>query len=115
LLVAAFGLYGLVAFLVAQRKREFGVRLTLGATPASLVKMVLGDALRWTAGGIAVGVFGAGAAAWWLRSLLFHVSPADPAPYATAALLLISVALLSALLPSLRAAKLDPAATLRQE
>ena len=115
LLLAAFGLYGLVSFLVVQREREFGVRLTLGATPAGIVRLVMGDTVRWTAGGLLVGLIGAAAAARALRGLLFHVSPADPAAYAASALLLFAIALLAAFLPSRHAAQLDPARTLRQE
>ena len=115
LLLAAFGVYGLVAFLVAQREREIGIRLTLGATPGGIVRMILRDVLRWTAGGLVFGLGGAAAAAWWLRSLLFHVSPADPRAYSAAALLLTSVGVLAAILPSRRAAATDPASALRQE
>lgn len=115
LLLAAFGLYGLVSFLVAQREREFGVRLTLGATRASILRMILGDALRWTAGGLIVGLAGAAAAAHSLRSLLFHVSPADPGAYIVAAAALASIALLAAFLPARRATGLDPASILRHD
>jgi hypothetical protein len=115
LLLAAFGLYGLVAFLTAQREREFGVRLALGASPRSVVMLMLAEALRWTLGGVALGVVGAAASAHAIRGLLFHVSPANPAPYAIAALILGFVALAAALLASRRAARLDPAVTLRAE
>ena len=115
LLLAAFGLYGLVSFLVAQREREFGVRLTLGATRARILKMILADALRWTAGGLVFGLAGAAAAAHSLRSLLFHVSPADPAAYIAAAAVLTSLALLAAFVPARRAINLDPASTLRHD
>ncbi len=115
LLLAAFGLYGLVSFLVAQREREFGVRLTLGATRARILRMILGDALRWTAGGLVFGLAGAAAAAHSLRTLLFHVSPADPAAYIAAAAVLTSLALLAAFVPARRVVNLDPASTLRHE
>ena len=115
LLLAAFGLYGLVSFLVAQREREFGVRLTLGASPGDIVRMIVRDALRWTAGGLVFGLAGAALAARSLRSLLFHVSPADPVFYAAAAALLTAVAVAAALVPSLRAGRVDPANTLRAE
>lgn len=115
LLLVAFGLYGLVSFLVAQRERELGVRLALGATPAIIVRMIVGDAMRWTLGGLVVGIVCAAAAAHGLRSLLFHVSPADPRPYLLAAVIMTAVALLAAVLPSRRAASVDPATTLRQD
>lgn len=115
MLLAGFGLYGLVSFLVAQREREFGVRLALGATQAGILRLVLGDALRWTLGGLVCGLAGAAAAARALRSLLFHVAPGDPAVYAMAAAMLAALAVAAALLPSRRAARVDPATALRQE
>jgi ABC-type antimicrobial peptide transport system permease subunit len=115
LLLAACGVYGLVSFLVAQREREFGVRLALGATPAGIAKTILGDALRWAAGGLVFGLAGAAVAVSSLRGLLFHVSPADPSAYAAAALLLVVPAVLAALLPSRRAVRVDPATVLRHE
>ncbi len=115
LLVAIFGVYGLVSFLVAQRSREIGIRLALGARPARVVRMILTDVLRWTAGGLLAGVAGAAAATHALRSLLFHVSPTDPLAYAAAGLMLVVSAVTAALLPSRRAARIDPATTLREE
>jgi ABC-type antimicrobial peptide transport system permease subunit len=115
MLLAGFGLYGLVSFLVAQREREFGVRLALGATQANILKLVLGDALSWTLGGLVVGLAGAAVAARTLRSLLFHVSPGDPAAYVTAAAVLTTLAAMAAFVPSRRAARVDPAITLRQD
>ena len=115
MVLAAFGLYGLVSFLVAQREREFGVRLALGATRAAILRLVLGDALRWTLGGLICGVAGAAAAGRALRSLLFHVSPANPAVYLVGAAVLMVVAMAAALAPSRRAARLDPAITLRHD
>jgi ABC-type antimicrobial peptide transport system permease subunit len=115
LVLAAFGLYGLVAFLVVQREREFGVRLALGATPARIAKLVFGDALRWTAGGLLAGLAGSIAAARALRSLLFHVSPADPSVYLMTAVILTSVAMAAAVAPSHRAANTDPASSLRAD
>jgi ABC-type antimicrobial peptide transport system permease subunit len=77
--------------------------------------MILGDVLRWTAGGLLFGLAGAAAATWSLRGLLFHVSPADPWAYAAAAVLLTGLGLLAAFLPSRNAAAMDPAGALRQE
>ncbi len=115
LVLAASGLYGLITFLVTQREREIGVRLALGASPTEVVRLFLSHALRWTAGGLAFGIAGAFLAARALRSLLFHVSPADPPSFFAAAAILLVLALLAALLPSRRAASVDPMTTLRQD
>jgi predicted permease len=115
MLLACFGLYGLVSFLVAQREREFGIRMALGASEGGILKLVLGDVLRWTVGGLVCGLAGAAAAARALRSLLFHVSPEDPSVYAMACVVLATLAMAAAFLPSRRAARVDPASTLRQD
>lgn len=115
LLLAAIGLYGLMSFLVAQRTSELGVRLALGATPANVTRMLLAQALRFTLPGLLAGLLGATAAARALRTLLFHVSPLAPAPFLSAAALLLLAVLLAAFLPARRAARLDPVVTLRQD
>ncbi len=115
LLVAVFGVYGLVSFLVAQRNREIGIRLAMGARPSGIVRMILGDVLRWTAGGVIAGVGCAAAATHSLRSLLFHVAPADPLAYSAAGVILMLSAIAAALPPSYRASRVDPVTTLRQE
>jgi ABC-type antimicrobial peptide transport system permease subunit len=114
-LLAAIGLFGVMSFLVAQRRREIGVRMALGATPEGVVKHMLGFAARWTASGLVVGAFGAVAATRWLRVLLFHVEPGDPRALAAAVVLLAVVAMASAAFPAWRAAGVDPALTLREE
>ena len=114
-LLAAIGLFGVMSFLVAQRRREIGVRMALGATPESVVQHMLGFAARWTASGLMLGAFGAVAATRWLRSLLFQVEPGDPRAIAGAVVLLALVAMASAALPAWRAAGVDPATTLREE
>jgi len=108
-------LYGLASFLVAQREREFGVRVALGATQTDILRLVLGDALSWTLGGLVCGLAGAAFAARTLRSMLFHVSPGDPAAYVMAAVVLTTLAVAAALQPSRRAARVDPAITLRED
>jgi predicted permease len=114
-LLAAIGLSGVLSFLVAQRRREIGVRMALGATPGSIVRLTLAFAARSTAAGLAIGGAGAFAAGRWLRSQLFQVAPDDPRPLAAAAVLLVLVALLAAAGPALRAARVDPMTTLRAE
>jgi predicted permease len=115
LLLAAIGLYGVISFLVAQRTAEIGVRMALGATPASVARMVLGYAGRATAAGAACGLAGSYFAARLLQSMLFGVSAHDPWIPAAVLALLCGVALLSAWIPSRRAARVDPIQALRQE
>ncbi len=113
--IAAVGLFGIMSFLVAQRAREVGLRMALGATPASIVRLTLAWAARWTALGIALGAAASLLAARLLRSLLFHVGPGDPAALAAAAAVLCAIALLAAAAPARRASRLDPVHTLRQD
>ena len=115
LLLSAIGLYGVVSFLVAQRTREIGVRMALGATPAAVARLVLGHAARWTLTGAALGVIGSFFAARWLEAMLFHVSARDPWILAAAVGGLCATAMLAAWLPSRRAARVDPMQALRQE
>ncbi len=114
-MLAAAGLYGLMSFLVAQRTQEVGVRMALGAAPAQIAKLVLGHALRWSALGIAIGIGGSVASGRVLRSLLFQVPANDPTLIGSTALLLLLVTVAATLVPSLRAARLDPVAALRKD
>jgi predicted permease len=115
MLLAAIGLYGVVSFLVAQRVQEIGVRMALGATPAGIVRLVLGQAGRWTAAGALAGAIGSLLAARSLRTMLFQVSPNDPWMLAAASAALFLIALAAAWAPSRRAARVDPVEALRQE
>jgi ABC-type lipoprotein release transport system permease subunit len=115
LLLAAIGLYGVISFLVARRTAEIGVRMALGATPGAIERLVLRDALRYTASGVLLGLVGSLLATRWLGALLFRVSPRDPWMLGGAVLLLANIALGAAWIPSHRAARVDPAAALRQE
>jgi putative ABC transport system permease protein len=114
-LIASVGLFGVMSFLVAQRTREIGVRMALGATPARILRMTLASAGCWTAAGVALGIGGSVAAARVLRSLLFQVTPGDPASVAAAGALLCAIALAAAAVPARRAARVDPNVALRQE
>ncbi|HEY6213790.1 MAG TPA: FtsX-like permease family protein, partial [Vicinamibacterales bacterium] len=113
LLLASIGLYGLVAYGVAQRGREMGVRKALGASDARLVRLIVGESSLMIAGGAVLGGAAAFAATKWIRRLLFETSPANPAAYLAALGILAGVALIATLLPARRVARLDPASVLR--
>ena len=113
LVLASVGVYGVVSFGVAQRTREIGLRMALGAGAASVQGMVLKQGLRLVAAGLATGLVLALAAARFLESLLFGVSGRDPLTFAVVPLVLAGVALLACLLPARRAMRLDPIAALR--
>ncbi|MGE0043731.1 MAG: ABC transporter permease [Vicinamibacterales bacterium] len=115
LLLAAVGLYGLVSYTVAQRVPELGVRLALGARPADVGRLVLGQALGLTAMGVAVGLAGAYAGSRFVATLLYGVSATDPAVYAGLAFLLLGVTAVAAAGPARRAMKVDPMVALRAE
>ena len=115
LLLAAVGIYGLMAFLVGRRTPEIGVRMALGAQRRAIFRMVIGYALRLTAIGTVIGVASAIAAAQALRSLLFGVAPADIFTIAIAVVVLAVVAFTAAAMPALSASKIDPMVALRYE
>jgi predicted permease len=115
LLLAVLGLYGVMAYAVSQRAREFGVRLALGANPGKLAGMVVGQGLRTALLGILIGAGLTLLAAQGLSALLFRVSAADPVTYVAVAALLAAVSALACYLPARRAALVDPAVTLREE
>jgi ABC-type antimicrobial peptide transport system permease subunit len=112
--LTAAGLYGVMAYLVAQRTREIGVRMALGATPSSVLALVLRQAGAMTTAGILIGLAGAYAFARYLASLLFHVSATDPTVYGAVAALLAAVACLAIVIPCSRATRVDPLTALRE-
>jgi predicted permease len=115
IMLAVVGVYGVIAFTVARRRREIGLRLALGAETSTIFRMIVRQGFAPCVGGLAVGTIGSVAAAGLVRSLLFEVSPWDPVTLVTA-LMLVSVAgLLACAIPASRAARLDPLASLRQE
>jgi predicted permease len=115
LLLAAIGLYGVMAYAVRQRTHELGVRLALGAERGSVVRMVLGEALRLVVAGILLGLGGALLLDHTLTALLFGVKPGDPLALLLASVLLLGVGLLGSYAPARRAARVDPMTTLREE
>ena len=115
LLLAAVGLYGLIAYGVTQRTPELGVRLALGARRRQVVGLVLADAMRLVAVGVGLGLPLAWAASRSVRTLLFGVSPADPLAAGGSIAVLMAAALAAAYLPARRAARTDPPVALRHE
>jgi len=113
LTLAAVGIYGVISYSVTQRTQEIGIRMALGAERATVLRMVLGQAMALAAAGVVAG----GAGAWILtrlmQKLLFGVEPSDPLTFTVVALILSSVAACAAAVPALRATRVDPAAALR--
>ena len=114
-LLAAIGIYSVIAFLVGQRTQEIGVRMALGAQPRDILRLVLGKGLKVIVAGTVVGLFFALAVTRLLKSLLFGVTPNDPFTLAGVTLLLAGVALAACYLPARRAMRLDPMVALRYE
>jgi predicted permease len=115
LLLASLGIYGVVAYSVGQRSAEMGIRMALGAAPASIRRMVLRQGLMPVAGGLAAGVIGALVLGRLLASLLFGVQTADPLTLLAVVSLLTVVAAAATYIPAVRATRVDPAGALRQE
>jgi predicted lysophospholipase L1 biosynthesis ABC-type transport system permease subunit len=115
LLLAAIGSYGVLSYLVGQRRREIGIRLAIGATRASVFRLVAASGARLVAIGAVAGFVMAVGLGFALRSLLIGVQPTDPMTYATVFLLMVTVALAACALPARRAASLNPVATLRED
>jgi ABC-type antimicrobial peptide transport system permease subunit len=115
LVLTAIGIQGLLAFLVAQRAQEIGVRLALGAEPRRVARMIVGEAGRWTAIGCLVGGFIAYGAARAMQALLFGLTPADPVTFAAGLLVVVLVTMAGALAPAYRAVRIDPLLAMRAE
>ena len=113
LLLAAVGLYGVMAYLVAQRQAEIGIRMALGGGAGDVARLVIGDGMRMAVAGIVIGVIAALALSRALRGLLFGTTPTDPLTYIVIAVTLAVVALLASALPARRATRADPVAALR--
>lgn len=115
LLLAALGLYGVIAHSVVQRRHEMGVRVALGARTSDVAGLVIGESLRIVAVGVVLGVVAAIVAGRWIAPLLFEVSPRDPIVLAAVVVTLLGVSLLASWIPAVRAAKVDPGEALRAD
>jgi predicted permease len=115
LLLAAVGTYGVLSYLVAERRREFGIRMALGARRRTVLRGVLGYGLKLTGIGLAAGLAGALALTRLMKTLLFEVRPGDPATLAGVASVITVVAAVACLVPAYRATRVDPMAALRED
>ncbi len=115
LLLSSVGIYGVLSYMVAQRTRDIGIRMALGASQAQIVWDVLGFGLRLAGIGLAVGLAAALAATRLLSSLLYGVRPTDAVTFAAVSFILLVVALIASYLPARRATRVDPLVALRYE
>jgi putative ABC transport system permease protein len=115
LVMAAVGLYSVMAYWVSQRSHEIGVRMALGAQRSDVVRLVALQSSRAVVAGLVLGVAGAFVASRWIAELLYETSPHDPAVYGAAALVLALAAIVASIVPVRRSTAVDPAQTIRTE
>jgi len=115
MVLAAVGIYGVMSYSIAQRTREIGLRIALGAQKSDVLKMILRQGLRFVAAGLAIGLAASFALTRVMASLLFGISATDPATFVSISLMLIAVALLASYIPAVRAMKIDPMLALRYQ
>jgi ABC-type lipoprotein release transport system permease subunit len=115
LVVAAVGLYGVIAYNVAQRMHELGVRVALGAQSSSIVRLVVGQGIRFAAFGVAAGAVLALLAARWVQPLLYDQSATDVRVFGFVGVVLLFVALMATSIPACRATRVDPISVLKSE
>jgi putative ABC transport system permease protein len=115
LLLSAVGIYGVLSYTVAQRTRDIGIRMALGATQTRVVREVVGQGLWLTLTGIVIGIAGALAASRVLQKLLYGIKPTDAITFVVGSLVLAAVALAASYLPARRASRVDPMVALRYE
>jgi len=115
LVLAAVGIYGVMSYSVAQRTREIGIRMALGAQRADVLKLTIGQGLKLVVTGVAFGLAAAVIMTRLMSSLLFGVSATDPMTFVTISFVLVSVAVLASYIPALRATRVDPMFALRYQ
>ena len=115
LLLAAAGIYGVMAYSVTLRMHEIGIRLALGADTRAVLRLVVGGGMRWAAAGVAIGLAAAFGLTRLMTAMLYEVRPTDPVSFATVPLILLGVAFLACYLPARRATRLDANLALRHE
>jgi putative ABC transport system permease protein len=115
LVLGAIGIYGVIAYSVAQRTHEIGIRMALGARQGDVVRMILAQGARIAGAGVVIGILASLGLTRLLTNLLFSVSPADPVTFAAVAIVLVLVALLASYVPARRTLRLDPTIALRHE
>ena len=115
LALAAIGLYSVIAYSVAQRAHEMGVRVALGARSVDLVRLIVRDGMRVAVAGVLIGAIAAAVAGRWIAPLLFDVSARDPVVFGAVVIVLFGVALAASWLPALRASRIDPNEALRAD
>ena len=115
LFLAAVGIYGVLAYMVAQRTKEIGIRIALGGSRKKIFRLVLGEGLLLLGAGFAIGLAGTVVLSRYLAAELFGIRPLDPFVLASVASILAAVALVASVLPAQRATRVDPIVALRQE
>jgi putative ABC transport system permease protein len=115
IVLAGIGIYGVISYSVAQRTKEIGIRMALGAGHQDVIRMILLQGARIASAGLIIGIFAAFGLTRYLTTLLFTVSPGDPSTFAMVALVLALVALLACYIPARRALRVDPMTALRYE
>ena len=115
LVLAIVGVYGVLSYAVAQRRREVGIRVALGAEPATVKSLFVRQGLVLAAVGGIIGLFAAGVLSRWIASLLFQVAGLDPLTYGASGAIILIAAMAASYIPARRAAQVDPMETLRSE
>jgi len=115
LVLGAIGIYGVIAYSVAQRTHEIGIRVALGAERGDVFRMILAQGAKLAGAGVVIGAVASYGVTRWMANLLFSVSPSDPATFAAVAIVLVLVALFASYLPARRTLRVDPMIALRHE